>query len=162
MHRSESMVKEYVRLNTLSTCGGMSRETTTFYKKLAADLAAMQEEAPLQRGAGVAEMQNLFCTAPVCHHDNPWFQEFESQWCTSRHPPGFQGGVCTKAVRGYRECWQVCLSDNNLYTDILLTHDTFALYLHYIQGSGHACLRCTLFVISVLLKKKNETCRLSG
>ena len=28
-------------------------------------------------------MQNLIRTAPVCHHGNPWIQEFESQWCTT-------------------------------------------------------------------------------
>ena len=38
----------------LLTCGGMSSETTTYYKKLAVD-----QKTLVQRGARVAEMQNL-------------------------------------------------------------------------------------------------------
>ena len=105
-------------------------------------------------------MQNLFCTAPVCHHDNPWFQEFESLWCTSRHPPGFQGGVCTKAVRGYRECWQVCLSDNNLY---MITHYS----LHYcaiplLHTRQCACVPTLYIVCYIRLANKNGLDRLFG
>ena len=140
MQRRESMEKEYRRLNTLCLPSGpidlwwhVVWDNNVLQK--ARHRSCCQEEAPVQRGARVAQTQNLICTAPVCHHGNLWIQEFESQWCTSRHSPGFQRWWCTKTVRGYWESWQLWLSDNNIYNYIFCWPKVFiAYYVYYCQA----------------------------
>ena len=58
----------------LSSNGGMGKEATTFYKRLA-DMIA-QKKPPLLNGNGMAEVQDILCHAQMLNHVHLWEQIF--------------------------------------------------------------------------------------
>ena len=118
--------------------GGMLRETTTFYKKLAADLAA--------KVLGWLRYRISFALL--------WSAIMAICGSRSLSHTGAPADLLLASREGNApRLWEdienagKCVYPTITYTSLLLTHYAILLYLHSIPGSGHVCLRCILFVI---------------